>query len=262
MAVALLLTATPAGVATAATGPRACKVLNLDQGIGRGSLQRAVWAAEPGDRLVVQGTCVGTTLIRKDLTIAWQEVGSITACDAQGRCRTVGRGSGTPVVRGSRGGPAIVVDPRVEGFRIVPGLRIQGGIVVEPIRDWKRGLAPATVRAAVQPAAEATGLRSCSVSNQRTDERYDQLQQAVDQAVGGDSLLFRGKCSGRTVIDKPISITGFRIAISSITCGRHGCTEPVADDSGVPIVSSVTVRAGVEGVSLRRLTVPRGFVVE
>lgn len=49
--------------------PTACRVRNVDSGVVRGSLQRAVRAASAGDRLTVRGTCKGTTTIPKDVRI-------------------------------------------------------------------------------------------------------------------------------------------------------------------------------------------------
>ncbi len=62
---ATLLAASPASAAS----PTACRVRNLETGITKASLQKAVFRARPGDRLTVKGTCKGTTTIRKDLTI-------------------------------------------------------------------------------------------------------------------------------------------------------------------------------------------------
>ena len=70
-AAAMLVSALPASLATAATGEAACKVHNLNKGINRDTLQRAVWDADAGDALLVQGVCRGTTLIRKELDISY-----------------------------------------------------------------------------------------------------------------------------------------------------------------------------------------------
>lgn len=87
-----LLTATP----VAAASPTACRVKNLDTGVTKARLQTAVWSARAGDRLTVKGTCRGTTIIKKDLTIR----GIRTAA------------SGKPLLDGARTGRVIVVKPK------------------------------------------------------------------------------------------------------------------------------------------------------
>ncbi len=65
LALLATLTAVPASAASANT----CKVRNLDTGRIDGRLQKAANHARPGHRLVVRGTCRGTTVIRKNLSI-------------------------------------------------------------------------------------------------------------------------------------------------------------------------------------------------
>lgn len=131
---ALLVSAVPAGVATAAN-PRACLVMNLDQGFVRSSLQRAVVAASPGDHLVVRGTCVGSTLITKDLRITGSRVkSSAMACDERGRCtRSVIIDSGPATLRSRIGRPTLVIDPSVDDLVIDGRLRIRGQVRIGPI---------------------------------------------------------------------------------------------------------------------------------
>jgi hypothetical protein len=62
---AALLAAAPA----AAASPTACRVKNLDTGVTKPTLQKAHNAAKAGHRLTVRGTCVGTTTLRKSLTV-------------------------------------------------------------------------------------------------------------------------------------------------------------------------------------------------
>jgi hypothetical protein len=62
---AALLAAAPA----AAASPTACRVKNPDTGVTKNSLQKAHDAAKAGQRLTVRGTCVGTTVLRKSLSI-------------------------------------------------------------------------------------------------------------------------------------------------------------------------------------------------
>ncbi len=61
--------ATSAGAAAATPTPGACRVQDLDSGITRSTLQRAVDDASPGADLALRGTCRGLTIITKDLAI-------------------------------------------------------------------------------------------------------------------------------------------------------------------------------------------------
>ena len=88
-----LLTAAP----VAAASPTACRVKNLDTGVTKARLQTAVWSARAGDRLTVKGTCRGTTIINKDLTIS----GVRTAA------------SGKPILDGARTRRVIAIRPKV-----------------------------------------------------------------------------------------------------------------------------------------------------
>jgi len=265
LTVALLLGALP-GSAVAASNAKTCKVTNVTQGISRDSLQRAVWAARAGDTLLVAGTCTGTTLIKKDLTIAWLEIGGIE-CDAAGRCRDLGQ-SGQATLRSGTWRPALVVDPSVKHLHIAPGLRIRRGIVVDQISNWKRHttVAPASWRSSTPSGtvrvAGATRMRKCAVTNTDTGAAFGRMQKALDAAAAGDHLRFRGRCGGLTTVDKPVHIEGFRVQTSSIECTRKGCSRPVVADSGAPILARVRVLAGLDDVTLKRLTVPKGFSVE
>ncbi len=83
MTVALLALMVPAGTAAAGrVGPTAAELAGIDpvtsgprrcvvrhDGVAYSTLQAGVDAAEPGETVTVQGTCVGFTLIAKDLTI-------------------------------------------------------------------------------------------------------------------------------------------------------------------------------------------------
>lgn len=240
---ALLLAALPGSVATAATGPKACKVHNATQKIGRNTLQRAVWAANAGDTLIVRGTCVGTTIIKKDLTIGWVELPR----------------SGTPTLRSNSKLPTLVVDSGVTGLEIKPGLRVQGTVVVDDVRAWKRSVAAAS--GSVTPAS-VRKERACSIRNRRSGDRFGRMQRAVVAASPADSLVFTGKCWGGTTIDKSLTIRGLRIQASSIECGPKKCSKPTVTDTGVPVITDVTVESGVEGVTLTRLALPKGFAVE
>jgi peptidoglycan-N-acetylglucosamine deacetylase len=77
--------------------PTACRVRNLGTGAVHPSLQKAARAASAGDRLTVQGTCTGSTTLRKDLRIK----GTRTAS------------SGPPVLSGGKSGRVLTVAPGV-----------------------------------------------------------------------------------------------------------------------------------------------------
>ncbi|MFO7532539.1 MAG: hypothetical protein R6W93_08755, partial [Candidatus Limnocylindrales bacterium] len=89
--------------------PTACRVHNVESGVTGASFKRAVRAASAHDRLTIQGTCVGTTLIGRDLTITGV------------RTET----SGLPTLDGIGTGPVLTVNPgRSVTLR---NLTIQGG---------------------------------------------------------------------------------------------------------------------------------------
>jgi hypothetical protein len=256
-AAALVAAALSGSVATAA-GPKACKVYNADQEISRDSLQRAVWAADPGDRLIVKGTCVGTTLIAKDLTIGGVRVSSK-------RLKGGGtRDSGPATIRSGSWRPSIVVDPRVDDFTIRPGLRVLRGIVVGDIGEWKGDAKPVPSAwknaevASRSVAASASGLRACNVSNRETGAKFGRSQRAVLVASPGDHLRLRGKCVGETAIDKNLHILGWRISISGKTFGSD---KVYRDSSGPPTLTKVAVDDDVDSLVLKALRVTNGFRV-
>lgn len=74
----LLASLLVAGLATPVTAasPTACRVTNPDTGVVRNSLQKAVWQARSGQRLIVRGTCHGRTKIGKNLHISGVRRGS------------------------------------------------------------------------------------------------------------------------------------------------------------------------------------------
>ena len=89
-----LLATTPATAASAT----ACRVKNFDTGVTSNSLQKAVKAARPGHRLVVRGTCKGSTTIAKNLTI--RGVRSATL--------------GQPILDGAKRGTVMSVKPKAK----------------------------------------------------------------------------------------------------------------------------------------------------
>jgi hypothetical protein len=101
----LTLQASPA----AGASPTSCRVENADTGSSYTTLQSAVDAAEPGVRLIVRGTCVGTTVIDKRLAIkgVWTD------------------GSGRPILDGDGKDHVFRIKPA--GRVTIRGLVVQGG---------------------------------------------------------------------------------------------------------------------------------------
>ncbi len=219
-AMSMLITALPAAI-TSAASPTACKVWNSDKEIGRDSLQRAVWAASPGDHLWVRGTCVGSAIIRKDVHIAGYR---LKTSDPQSGVRD----SGKPTLVGD---PAFVVDPRVARLTIAKGLTVHGGFV---IGDGREGRAPSPAMAprlsGFAPAAKSA--RTCRVFNSGNVHRS--LQDAVSAASSGDRLMLLGTCLGQTRIDQNLLIGSIRIAAAGTGRPSHPA------DSGPP-------RIGIRG---------------
>lgn len=256
VAAAVLLAALPGSIAVAAKADVECKVHNLNQASDRASLQRAVAAADPGDALLVQGTCTGTTLIDKDLDISYMgwagapmPLGSEYVTDPKGR---IASGSSRP---------ALVVDADVESFVVNPGLVVAGGIVIGDVAAWADGAGAA--RAAWRNAAPstlasipATTLAECHLRNDETGDEYRVGQSAMNAAAAGDRLSIRGSCGGETVIDQPTTISGWRIAISSMSLGG---SQGSSDDSGPATLARVSVGSDVDRLVLKDVRVTRGF---
>lgn len=85
--VALVLLAMVGSVPVSAASRMACRVQNTDTGQTFTALQPAVDAAEPGVRLVMRGTCVGTTVTDKRLAIkgVWTDGSRRPILDGEGR---------------------------------------------------------------------------------------------------------------------------------------------------------------------------------
>jgi hypothetical protein len=252
---AMSVAALSASISVAATKSAACTVHNLNHGIDHASLQRAVRAAEPGDALLVQGICSGTTLIDKELDISF--MGWAGAPMPLGPGYVVDPDSRV-VSDGTR--PALVIDPGVEHFSINPGLQVAGGIVIDDLANW-RGDAPlpSSWRTATPTTIASTpsaSLRDCHLRNDATGDEFSAGQQAMDAAGSGDPLSLRGLCDGATVIDQAARVAGWRIAISS--AGLDGQTTG-ADDSGPPTLAHVSVDDGVDSLVLRDVRVSDGF---
>ena len=263
----LLLAALPGSVVATSYGPKACKVMNVNQGFGRDSLQKAVWAAAPGDTLSLQGTCTGTTLIEKSVTIGGFPVGG-SECGANGNCQSHGD-SGWPTLKSGTWRPTIVVDPGVTDFKIV-GVAIRHGLIVDEIANWKgkTRVKKATWRSHPRSARGSfyfdpgRGRRACSVIDMESGERFERMQLAVDAASAGDHLLFQGKC-GSTVVDKSLHIQGLRTVLaSSVECRSGRCSKPHETTTGVPVLGNVAVAAGVDDVAFKHVRIQDSFAVE
>lgn len=260
-AAAMLVSAMPAVVATAAPGELACKVHNLDQNTNRNTLQRAVWDADPGDALLVQGTCRGTTLIRKDLDISY--MGWAGAPMPLGK-KYVSKPRGK-IVSGSWR-PALVIHPRVNELTINRGLRVIGGIVIGDVKAWQGAkAAPSAWKQAARSelsTAGTSGLRRCHVTDRGSGAEFPRSQMAVRAASPGGRLLLRGACGGETYIDKDLSIVGYRIDISAARFDAKGKTKVIAkDSSGPPALTRVIVDDDVDSLVLKRVRVTNGFEI-
>jgi hypothetical protein len=256
-AAAVLVSTLPGSVATADRGD--CKVHNIGKGINRDSLQRAVWAADAGDSLLVQGICTGTTLIAKNFDISYMGwAGAPMPLGKQYIASPRGK------IRSGSWQPALVIDPNADDFAINPGLRVLGGIIIDELADWRGDAKPVpTAWKTLNPSASVPDwnarLRSCYVRTDGTGDKYRRSQAAVGAASADDQLSVRGTCAGKTVIDKDLSMTGWRVAISGT---RLGSKQVSRDDSGPPTLTRVTVDDDVESLVLKRLRVTNGFSIE
>jgi hypothetical protein len=103
--VATIVAAAPASAAS----PTACRVKNLDSGVTKPSLQKAVNAAKAGQRLTVQGTCKGTTTLGKSLAVKGVRTST----------------SGPPILDGKSRGTVVTVKAGVKAT--LTKLTIRGG---------------------------------------------------------------------------------------------------------------------------------------
>lgn len=268
LATAVLATASAASVAAAAS-PLPCKVHDLTKGIDRNSLQRAVWAADPGDVLLVQGTCVGTTVIRKDLTIGPMgtkhlplPLGEEYVIDPRA---TLGSGSWRPT---------LIIDPAVDDLWITPGLRVKQGFVIGEPRDWRIGSKAAApwywahwggARPVLGGSRRRT-LDTCAVWDAGRSGMRSSLAAAVDAAPRGARLVLAGRCQGPTTISANVFVHGSRLP------GNHGCYhDPRSDatvcidyvDHGPPRVKGqLDISADVDRLAFKRLTLQGGIRIE
>lgn len=253
-ATAMLVSALPASAATAAKDD-ACRVYNSDKGIGRNSLQRAVWDADAGDYLLVKGTCVGTTVIRKDLDIGWIETSSKDL--RSGKVSS----SGKPRIRSGDWRPALIIHPGVDDFSIESGLSVIGGIVVGDVKEWvgpRRPVSDAwkSAKPSVISTVPAPKLRYCRMRNDVSEDEFKLSRPAIDAASARDHLSLRGTCGGGTVISTDLSISGWRLALSSTAFGSQKVDK---QDSGPPTIKGLTIDDDVDDFVLKRVRVTRGF---
>ncbi len=242
---ALLFSALSNGMAVTAKADVACKVHNLGKGIDRNSLQKAVRAADPGDALLVQGRCAGTTIVDKDLDISYMgwagapmPLGDQYVAEPRGRIVSDGAD------------PALVIDPGVQDLSLNQGLQVSGGIVIGDVAAWQ-DVVPSLV--ATIPSAS---LSDCHLRNDDTTAEFGRSQAAIDDAATSANLSMRGTCGGETVIDAATRVAGWRIAISGLTLGQDS---PTADDSGPATLERVVVDAGVDSLVLKDVRVADGF---
>jgi hypothetical protein len=89
-----------------------------------------------------------------------------------------------------------------EDFLIMLALKIKQG-------SFALGLALVLLPAALAAEpADSPGRPVCLVSNERTGLGSRTLQDAVDAAVAGDTLIVKGTCFGNSVIDKYLTLQG------------------------------------------------------
>ncbi len=242
-AAAMLVSGVPA--ASSATSAAACKVTNTATGAVRGNLQRAIRAASPGDRLVVQGTCTGTTIIDRDVTIGGRRIASSSmVCDQNGCRRTGVRDSGPPTLKSGSRRPALIIEPRVDGLRIAKRVVVRPGLVVGDAGAW----APAWWAA---PSGSVPPLRrsSCRVMNVGTIQSYGALPPAVREASAGDRLMLLGRCRRASHVHDDLGIYGVRVATDkprpSISAPRRGVALTVDASVDQFVLRGVELRGGL-----------------
>lgn len=215
---ALILAAVPGGAATAGS-LKDCKVANRTTHTTHKSLQRAVWRARPGDRLVVRGTCTGTTVIRKNLHIR----GIRVTRSRDGRIVD----SGPARIRDRDASATIIVDPRVTRLTIAASVAVVDSLVIGDVAKWRRTAVPRTVRPpkfSVKPRIVSTCRPSIGTGSD--------LAAAIASADPGQRVKFLGTCRGQIQVRQPLKLIGARAGASSITCAKDGSCVVAATDTG------------------------------
>lgn len=264
-AVATATVATALSVSlAAAVSPLDCKVYNVDKDIGRNTLQRAVWAADPGDTLLVQGTCVGTTRVTKDLHIGY--MGTPAAPLPLGDGFVIDQEA---TLRSGSWRPTLIIDPSVDDFRIYRGLTVKQGFVIDDPSAWRdvtRATAPrywthwGKARPVLGGSRRGT-INDCVVWNASGQKRFGRLPTAIDDAGDGARLVLAGKCWSRSSVEQRVFAHGSRVP------GDGGC-RILSDDStvcidyadfGPPrIKGRIDISADVDEVAFKRLTLTGG----
>jgi hypothetical protein len=261
---ATALTTLPAGLAASAS-PLDCKVHNVDKDISRNSLQRAVWAADAGDTLLVQGTCVGTTRITKDLHIGY--MGTRQAPLPLGDRFVIDEAA---TLRSGSWRPTLIIDPSLDDIRIYRGLTVKQGFVIDEPSDWRgatRATAPRywTHWGKARPVLGGSRPRTvngCVAWNASGQKRYGKLPTAIAGAGDGARFVLAGKCWSGVRIDQRVYVHGSRVP------GDAGC-RTLPDDSticiddadfGPPRVKGrIRISADVDEVAFKRLTLSGGI---
>jgi hypothetical protein len=255
-ALALLAVVLPVA-ATTAVSPTTCVVRNVDAGSVHRSLQRAIWRARPGARLVVKGTCIGTAIVSKPLSISGARAGSSEG----GRSRLLSKGAR----------PAIVIDPAVDALEIAPNVTVSGGIVIGQVARWKAGAKLDQEDVSLWTGSDGidhelprvrswTFRRACDVRSDGTS-----LAAAAASAADGSHLVFYGVCPGPVDIGTELEIFGSRWTASSLRPDQSGRGIIDRSDSGRPAIGrlgmdpAIVVDPGVDELTLGGFRVHDGF---
>lgn len=255
-AAALLAVMLPVA-ATTAVSPTTCVVRNVDAGSVHRSFQRAVWRARPGAQLVVKGTCMGTAIVRKPLSIR----GALAQGNEGGRPRLVSKGAR----------PAIVIDPAVDALDIAPSVTVSGGIVIGQVDRWRAGAklaqedpspwaGPDGIDHDLPRVASWTIRRACDVSSDGSS-----LSSAAASAADGSRLVFFGICPGPVAISTELEILASRWTASSLRPDTSGRGTIDRSDSGRPAIRrpglepAIVVDPAVDELILGGFRVHDGF---
>jgi hypothetical protein len=230
----LLLAVLPGAVVQG--GQRDCSVRtgSPTSEVRHDSLAAAVRAAAPGDDLYVVGTCTGTTVVDRDLRIAGRRLIGVVHDQCRGPDCVVGGSvvfdSGRPVIRSGSSRPALVIAPQVEDLAIEDSVAVRGGLVIgDSALERRRTMSP------FPRSPFPRGVRVRMVPRCTAFAAGGHLGEALADPTGRSHMVFTGLCKGQFVIERPLRLTGARLAASSMTAGSgvH------RTDSGPPRIRSV-----------------------